>query len=267
MIIEIINKKNEILRLPDPKGYILQEWDGFAYPTHSLITERAPNQYGETIINKIFSSRDLNIQFIIKGENRQQVFNRRREILNILNPIEKGGVLKWIQLNNKNYEIDVELESLNMPGGKAQANSFQTVQISLRAPFPFWRKATPKNIDLIFDNNVDVFNDGDVETAPVYKIKGPVLNPIIKNLTSSTKIKINHYLKSSECITINTSFGNKNIIFEDENNNKYKALNLMDIDSVFSFLSKGRNTILFEGSETTSETNANISFHDLFIGV
>lgn len=267
MNIEIENNDGDILQLPATDRYILQEWSGFAYPTHSIITEKAPNQYGSTVINKIYNNRELSIQFVIQGNNRQEVFNRRKDVIELLNPVRDKGVMRWIQLDGTIYEIHVELDNLQMPGGEAQGQTFQIVQLDLLATMPFWRSQTEVIETIAVDSEISVINDGGVETYPVYEITGPVTNPVIYNYSASSKVEINYDLEAGNKIIVDTAFGNKQVLLEDSTGNKHNILDRLDIDSVLSTIGKGTNNLRFEGLNTTVDTEAKVRFYERFIGV
>ena len=267
MNIEIENSDGDILSLPTTNKYILQEWDGFAYPTHNNVTEKAPNQYGSTVVDKVYNSRNMNIQFVIQGSNRQEVFNRRKEVVELLNPVRDKGIMRWIQLDGTIYEIDIELDNLQMPGGEAQGNTFQVVQISLLAPMPFWRLQAQKDVLLPLDTEISVINNGGVETYPIYEITGPVTNPVIYNYRTSTKVEINYELEAGYKIIVVTKFGDKSVLLKDSANNMFSIISKLNIDSVLSTIKKGVTDLRFEGLNTTGETEARIKYYERFIGV
>lgn len=267
MQLKIINDNDDILILPTSDKYILQEWSGFAYPTHSIATAKAPNQDGATVIKKNFDTRTLDIQFAVTGSNRQQIFNRRKEILNILNPAVSEATLKWIQNDGTTYKINVEIESVQMPGGEAQGQTFQIVQVSFLAPSPFWKADNETIVSLVLDTNTDVVNDGDIKVYPVYEIFGPVTNPTIYNHRFSTEITINGELKAGESYLIFTEFGNKDLYKIGTDGNRNRIMNLLDLNSVLSPLKTGINAINFTGNNTTVDTGAEIRFNNKFIGV
>ena len=65
MLISFINSDGDILSLPETNKFILNEWSGFANTTHSLKETKAPDQIGTTVINRIFQSRVIDLQFRI----------------------------------------------------------------------------------------------------------------------------------------------------------------------------------------------------------
>lgn len=267
MNIEIINSKGEMLILPQNDKFILQQWDGFATPSHSLITAKAPEQIGSTVINRTFSVRTLNIDFVIKSNSRQEVFDLRREVLKILNPLYKSGTLKWKQNDGTIYQINVELENLQMPGGDGQGNTFQLVQLTFLAEDPRWYDENITTIDLNVNETTSFMNSGDTKTSCVITINGPIENPVITNLNKNEKIEINYQLLENEQLVIDSKFGQKNVIFVNDIGQKSSVLRYLDLNSKLFYLETKENIIEVKGRGTTSETFVKLEFFNRFIGI
>jgi len=260
MQIIITNSQEQTLTLPDD-NFILQEWNGFASLAHSLKTSKAPKQIGATVINRIFSPRNLNIQFAIKVNNsRQEVFDYRREIIDILNPCFEEGTLKWVQNDDTIRQIDIEVDSLQMPGGDAQGQNFQIVQLDLLCPDPRWYDENITTENILADSTATLYNQGDTKTYCEITLDGPVVKPTITNLSVGKTIKINYDLQIDEKMIINTEFGEKKVTFENESGQQSWATYLLDLDSRLFYLKSGANTI---------ETNADaeIKYYQRYVGV
>jgi hypothetical protein len=266
MFIKIDNSEGDSFILPQINKYILNSWDGFAYIPQSIVTEKAPEQIGTTVVNRIFESRALNVDFTITASNRQAVFNIRREVINIINSVYKEGVLTWIQNDGSEYHIDVELENIQMPGIDAQGKTFQQVQLSFLAEDPRWYKETKTEI-LESDLELDVLNNGDTKTSAIFEINGPAKNPKIINLSTNKKIEVNITLAENESLEINTEFGNKNILYKKETGGKVKVFGLLELSSELFYLEKGRNKLEFKAYDTNDKSNCVVSFNERYLGV
>jgi hypothetical protein len=267
MNLEIINSEGESLILPQNDKLILQQWDGFATPSHSLVTDKAPDQIGSTVINKVFDSRTINIDFVINAENKQEVFNLRREVLRILNPIYDGGILKWTQNDDITYQIGIELENLQMPGGDGQGKTFQLVQLSFLAEDPRWFDENITTVNLNINETTSFTNTGDTKTDFEITINGPIVNPVITNVNNGQKIRINYNLLTNEKIIINTKFGNKNVKVVSPEGKESRALNILDLESELFYLGKKTNSIEVEGQGVNADTSVKIEFYNRYIGM
>jgi len=267
MLISFINSEGDILSLPETNKFILNEWSGFANTAHSLKETKAPNQIGTTVINRIFQSRVIDLQFRITDRDVQSLFNLRREVISKLNPVLKQGKLIWQQNEGTTFQINVELENVQMPGGDARGRNFQAVQVSFLASDPRWFDIEATEINLPIDSNYSVVNSGDTKTFCEIEILGPIVNPRIMNMTSGNEIKINKELLAGEKVKISTEFGNKNISFINELGQNRRAMNILDLDSNLFYLERGDNSLRCEGANTTAETDFKIKFYNRYLGV
>ncbi|SDI95377.1 Phage tail protein [Halanaerobium congolense] len=267
MLISFINSEGGVLTLPENNKFILNDWAGFANTSHSLKENKAPEQIGTTIINRIFSSRVIDLQFRMVRQNRQNLFNLRREVISKLNPMLGQGKIVWQQNDGTVFQINAELDNLQMPSGDAQSNTFQEVQVSFLAEDPRWYDFEITEIDLLLDSEVALLNNGDTKTHCEIEITGPVKNPKIYNLTSGKVIIINRELLAGEKVIVNTEFGNKNISFINEDGQNRRAMSILDLDSELFYLEKGTNSLFCEGAYTTEETDFKIKFYNRYLGV
>lgn len=265
MLLSFINKNGKSITLPKGENLILQDWSGFANNNTELVTNKAPDQIGFTVVKKIYNSRAMNIQFTIKENNRQAVFDKRKEIISIFS---SGGTLIWRQNDGTTYQIDVEIENLEMPSGSARNNTFQEVQVDFIAENPLWKKEDPVRSQLSIGSTVDILNNGDIRTPFILKIDGPIDNPVIKNMDNNAEMKLNESFSEDQTIIFITEFGNKRVYLESENNERYNIMRSMDLDSKMFYLGVGNNSILVDGSNTVNRvTSAEIEFYERFLGV
>lgn len=267
MKLTISTSKGERLILPFQDELTLQQWDGFANTNHNLVTSKAPDQIGSTVINKIFNPRALNIQFVIRMNNRQEVFDKRREILSVLNPMYDDAVLKWEQNNGSVYKIDVRLDNIDMPGGDAQGNTFQLVQTTFLAEDPRWKDENITTVNLNINNNTGFINVGDTKTSCKIVIDGPITNPVIVNKNNGKKIIVNYDLLIDQQFIIETAFGEKNMLLVDEQGKQARVLNLLDLETEMFYLKQGDNNIEVKGLNTDVNTSATLEFYNRYIGV
>lgn len=265
MLLVWTNSKNEQIVLPQENKYILNGWSGFSSIAQALNTEKAPCQFGSSIINQSFENRALNIQFTLLGNNRQKVFEGRREVVDLFNPTKKKGMLTWIQKDGTEYSIECYVENLEMPSGDGRGNTFQEVQLDFLAEDPRWFQSeiTEK---LNLGNNL-IVNNGDTETALEINFKGPMTNPVLKNNNTGEKIQIVKDISAQEEVIVRTDFGKKEIILINADNSRSRAMNLMSYDSILFNLQSDNTLLEFEANNMTEESLAEIKYRERFIGV
>lgn len=262
----LTNFEGDVLELTQNDKYILVGWNGFASTAHSLVTDKAPDQIGTTVINKIFESRNLNINFIIKRGNKQSLFYERRNIIEFFN--SDDIFLDWEQEDGTAYRIKSKLDNLQMPGGDGRGQLFQLVQIDLLCEDPCWFDVSKAMVNLDVDGNENnVNNQGDIKTSCQITINGPIINPVVKNMTVNKDIFINGSLENGEKFIINTEFGNKELEFVNSEGQTGRCLNLLDLSTEMFYLAKGINNIIIEGTGLSGETFAQIEFYNRYLGV
>lgn len=265
MLIVWTNSKNEQIVLPQENKYILNSWSGFSSIAQTLNTEKAPGQFGSSIINQSFENRALNIQFTLLGNNRQRVFEVRREVINLFNPTKKKGMLTWVQNEGIEYSIECYVENLEMPSGDGRGNTFQDIQLDFLAEDPRWFQS--EIIEGLSIGNNLIVNNGDTETALEIRFKGPMTNPVLKNNNTGEKIQIVKDISAQEEVVVKTNFGKKEIVLINDDNSRSRAMNLMSYDSNLFSLQSDNTLLEFEANNMTAESLAEIKYRERFIGV
>ena len=261
-----INASGQSLVLPAGDEYILQDWGGFAYPANVLQTKKSINQYGATVTNQIFNPRAMNIQFTVRANSKQELFDKRLFILNRFNPVDKVGLLKWVQEDGTEYHIAAYVDTVEFPGGNARGNNYQTVQVGFLAEDPRWYDPNKITHALGEGENL-IVNEGTTETPFELILDGPIDNPVIRNESSREDFKINYNLALGEKIKIYSEFGNKRVIFINTAGEEYSAFSLLDLDSKLFYLMRGNNVINILADGITVDTQIILKYYNRFLGV
>ena len=234
--------------------YLYRSKDGFAnFPTN-LQTVKAIRQDGETLIGQNLEPRDMSITLIINGDTRQEVLDRRRNLIRMFNSKSGQGKIRWTR-DDGVYEINAICNGeLDFPNSRAGGKLHQVVVINLLAPDPRW--FDPNENILTVDGTANVNNSGDVATPLKVKVEGPATSPIeIENKITGQKMTINADLTDTDTLVINSKFGAKEVSINDVN---YFAS--IDPDSNFPFLAPGDNEII-------TSTSIELEYYDRFLGV
>lgn len=260
------NANGQDFILPAGDEYILQDWGGFAYSANSLQTKKAPNQFGSTVTKQLFNPRTMNIQFTVLANTKQGLFDKRIYILKRFNPVNKEGLLKWIQEDGIQYNIAAFVDSVEFPGGNARGKCYQTVQVSFLAEDPRWYSSLINTLNLTEGENL-VVNTGTTETSFELIIEGPINNPVFRNEITGEDFKINYNLSLNEKLKIYTEFGNKRVIFINTAGEEIKAFSLLDLNSKLFNLKQGNNIINIIAGGITVDTHISLNFYNRFLGV
>ncbi|MBA7475297.1 hypothetical protein ES707_10663 [subsurface metagenome] len=283
MLISFTNGNGETFNIHG--NYILSpNWSGFGeVPIKHQLT-KAPYQDGRTYIDTVFEPRDLTIEFTIKGNNRQEVFDRRANVARHFNPKLGVGTLIWQQENGTIYCIDCIPKTPVFPSGDGQSYSHQIVIIQFLAPNPFWYD--PMQIEKILvgfsggwsypwsfpmsygqvGTQLEVINTGNIDTPVMIYLYGEVVDPRIQNLTTEEEISIILTVADGDILIINTAFGEKAalILSGGEYNN---AFEYVDPESIFWKLKPGSNTLGYTVASEGENAQCRIYYYNRFSGV
>lgn len=283
MLISFVNGNDETFPIQD--NYILSKnWTGFGETPVKQQMTKAPYQNGETYIDTLFDSRILTVEFLIKGDDRQEVFDRRATVVSQFNPKLGVGTLIWKDEDDNEYYIDCIPYTPIFPGGKAQNKWYQVVIVQFLAPNPFWYDPTqieqimvgfaggfsfPFSFPVSFGTvgtEVNVSNSGTVDTPVTIYLYGELVNPVITNDTTDEEITIVETIADGDILIINTAFGEKSALLL--SGGEYtNAFEYIDPDSVFWELEPGNNTISYSVSSEGENAQCRIYYYNRFSGV
>jgi hypothetical protein len=266
-------------------NYILSpNWSGFGDSPSDIQSTKAPYQDGETYIDTILSPKELIVEFTIIGSTRQQVFDRRRTVINQFNPKLGPGTLKWTQDDGSEYHIDCVPRSPQFADGQGQSDTHQVVIVSFVAFTPFWYDPSqiqqimvgfsggfsfPLSFPISFGqvgSQKDISNSGNVETPVIIYFYGEVVDPTISNLTTDEDIIITETIDDGEILIINTDFGEKSVMVL-SGGEYVNAFEYVDPDSVFWKLQPGGNTIKYTVTSEGENAQCRIYYYNRFTGV
>jgi hypothetical protein len=266
-------------------NYLLSpNWSGFGNMPINLQSTKAPYQDGRTYIDAILEEKELVLEFTIIGDTRQSVFDRRRTVASMFNPKRGIGTLKWLQEDGTEFHIECIPLGPEFPGGDGQGNTFQSVIVSFMALSPYWFDPVqvqrtmvgfsggwsfPLSFPLSFGEvgtQIDVENDGDLETPIMIYLYGEIVTPVIENVTTDEKITVNKTIDDGDIMIINTAFGEKSVmilsggVYTD-------AFEDVDPESVFWSLEPGANTIKYTSASEGENAECRIYYYNRYGGV
>lgn len=282
------NSRGESLEFSKKRPYILTRIRDSL--DADVQTQKAPFQDGTTYIDTLMDEREITLELAIFERTQTQVFERRAEILRVLNPKLGEGTLKYIYGDQeKEVKVVVERAPKFLSGQENRSPDFQSVRINLLCPSPFWLDVEETEIKFVAisgglefpieidptmefetmtgDRERSIINNGDVPTPVKIEFRGPSLNPKIENKTTGEYIKINQDLLENQRLIINTAFGNKVATLIDANNEESNALHYIDTESTFWNLIVGENVIEYTAETGQENAIVTLEYKRRYMGV
>lgn len=283
--------------LTSSKKRVVFSWEGEGMPPIDYIAQRGPFQHGETVLNYFLRPRTL--QAIIRHTNcsREDYWNARNELLNILRPSRQdpGEVLPGkIRKRLSNGEIrDLDVFIAEGPGFAAR-NISQWDELAFTevlrfvAHNPVWYHPTQQTLGFSADAELtfpitfpivfgslsttdNLIYTGTWEEYPEIIINGPITSPVITNTTLDLQIALSALLLLGESITLDLSYGNKTVIKSDGTN----LIGTVSADSDLATFKVaphptaplGVNQISVAGSGVSGDTSIEINWYRRFVGI
>ena len=283
MLLTYVNANDESFAIQD-NCILSKNWSGFSEIPIDHQLSKAPYQDGKTYIDTLFDPRILTIEFLIKGDDRQEVFDRRLTVTKQFNPKLGVGKIIWEQEDGTEYYIDCIPYTPIFPSGKAQNKWYQVVIVQFLAPNPFWYNPTqwentlvgfsggfsfPFSFPISFGTvgtEKEIVNIGNVDTPVMIYLYGELEDPVISNATTDEEITVVETIADGDILIINTAFGEKAALLL--SGGVYtNAFEYIDPDSTFWKLEPGSNTIEYSVTSEGENAKCLIYYYHRFSGV
>lgn len=261
--------------------------DGRASPPWQHISEQVPEQDGERYRLTRALPRALVVMMTFVGRDITEVRARIRTVASALNPKLGVGTLTVYTVDGIRRSLKCLYESgLESTSTDTGLDGFtNTVSFTFRAHDPYWydiypvtRKLTSATAPIssffpitpvrlggstIFASYVEN-NVGDVEAWPVWQVTGPGSNLILFNETTGKSLVVNGDFASGTNFTVDTRprvATAKTIKMEDGTN-----LFPQTDGALWSF-APGPNQVIIELTNTTPQTQVNLTYTPGYVGV
>lgn len=238
-------------RSPDGQTYRFRSFDkflmsetGYGMPAISYISQRGPNQHGETIYDYRLEPRTIQIVHDRTNCTREDYWDSRSDILNFLRPNRQtigqfglGRLLKKLP-RGEQRAIDVTIQEgpsfdKAVSGEWDFTNIYDTIRFF--APDPTFYDPTQNcvefvlayanhlifpfsfdGVDMVFasgviSSSIDITYTGTWLSYPSIEVNGPFSGVEIRNETTGEKIRMNYLVSSGETVTITLAYGNKTV--------------------------------------------------------
>jgi hypothetical protein len=258
-------------------------WRGFDMSDFDYVESEIPFDYGTYLKRVKTPPRDMDIDVIIQGSSRADLFQKIRSLSKLFNSYRGIGKLKILAPDNTERYIHCVYKQ-GLEGQTGVDNVFfhwRKMTLVFRAFDPFFYGAETTEIFQLDQNpplwfpffplslagdavvsQISIDYDGDIEANPTWTIHGPGDNPKMTNLTTGEVLTINNVsLESDQTITIDTR--NRKIILDDT----YNLLPSLALGSTFWALQRGQNTVKIEMANATASSSIQLAYSPKYLGV
>jgi hypothetical protein len=279
--LQYVNPNNQTITLKN-----FTRLEGLGVPDLTISEQKAPYQDGATPIDQLLDTRDIDAEGVLEfGGNLPLIYAGKRALEKIINAKLGPGSLiytndygQW-RANSVTPEGPVYSSRTAKDGNQPWAITFHCAD-------PYWYDIVQQSIsmqtvtnDLVFPTTfptifshytgqaMSAYNDGDFNTPVMIDIYGPCTNPKVLKTSTGEFIKINKTLQAGDLIEINTAFGVKTVYFTVSGGSPVKAINLLDLSSVFFSLDVGYNAVQLTDDASSASKLCYIKWYNRYIGV
>ncbi len=216
---------------------------GMGMPTVTYRTQRGPFQDGVTPLGFQFEPRIIQLLHRRNGGNRDEYWDNRSDIINLLRPNRQvgttfiTGVLRKILPDNTKRDLDVFIfDSLAFEGTVQERwDEFSyTEAIQFIAHNPMFYNpeerleeitlptygdelAFPITFPILFSSDATVpihsiTYTGTYKAFPVIYLTGPMEDVNIRNITTDEKLQLEYTIPANSTVVIDLGFGNKTVV-------------------------------------------------------
>lgn len=254
--------------------------DGLEFPEIRTSSFPRSGQDGIYIPNQFIGSRIITFKGTLSSTNYE---SQRRALLTAMKPTKVDGILqskilKLIDLNNDEYRLNVQVQSVKMSMEEVSFARFMITCIAEDISIHSETQTTttvetlsgggwvypiiyPITSDAGAGGVETLNNAGDTETFPVITLTGTLTNPRLENTTTGKFIALTLSITTGVQVVIDME--NRTIMQAGETN----RLNTMSDDSDFWSLQSGDNVIRLTTSIYGESGTASVAFRSAFMGL
>jgi hypothetical protein len=257
-------------------------WSGFNNPDIEHIEDPIPFEDGSFYRRSKTLPRELELDLIVWGVDRSDLFQRIRGLTHSLNVYRGMGKIRFISPDGFDRYIScLYKDGMQGEEGKEGGVCWRKMVLTFRAfdPYfygsettevfkldenpPMWFPFFPLNLggDAV-SSQLSIDYDGDVKTFPVWTIHGPGDDPKLINQTTGESLSISNVtLDDTQTITIDTKL--RQITLDDNIN----LLPQLAWGSTFWTLEPGINQVKIEMANATSDSSIQLAYSPRYLGV
>lgn len=282
------NGENDYLIRSDGRRYPLQYYGaavtGLGATPIEHQARRGYKQRGVTIDGFFLGPRTLSFAFDLYGLKRQDVWDRRQELLDQLNPETGIVTYRKIMPDGSRRDIDGWLDA-STSLAETDDPRVTNVGFSLFCPDPTFYDPTAES-DILAASEVDAFvlpfavpdglwfggstqltgtltNPGSWRAYPTIRIGGPFSRLVLTNSTTGASITLGVALAYGHEIVITLTPGNQSVLRDGVNAfDEIEEGNLVDW-----YIAPGDNVIVCGGAGLTTDSFVQIAYHPRYLAL
>lgn len=257
---------------------------------HTVTT--SPEQDGETWLCSPLTTREgIIISYILHAASAAELALAIRTLSRAFSPKAGPGTLKVVMDDDATFYIDCIIapkypiyptsNNDRSSTGPGLSDYWQRFTVSLVAHKPWWyTSANPETYNPwvgmtfpikfhptlgmtfgAYGDMKELNNLGDLATPFICQIDGPMVNPILTNVTTGEAITITKSLTLGQRLYIETTWGNIRCEIRDASTNALieNAFKYASVDSIWFWLRPGINNVQFHSSDSNDGSSMIIS--------
>ena len=289
--LKVVNCLGESIEFGMQAPFLLSHIEGLGIPTIDVYGTQAPGMDGSQVHDIFLSDRLITSRITIMCDSREELYEKRRQIMRLLNPklynsvTKKRGELTLYYTNDyKTYRLFAYSDSSPDFKERIGNNGIADITFTCSNPYFLDEKDITKKLKY-FDGGLTfpltfatkfaeagytktIDNIGDVEVPIIIEYIGAAENPIITNETTGEYIKVNRTLEDGQKLVINTAEGEETVDIVSANGEKTNVFNWLDLNSIFFKLVQGENRITYSAdNEMAEDVLVNIIYSNKYVGV
>jgi len=275
----------------------LEGYAGLGRAPMHLITERGPEQHGETLIDFRLDPRVFTLILGFSPATASGLQTDKDTILDLFSPVGGGDLinLEWALANGNTRRIDCKpIGDCDMPSAD-KAGFYQKVAVVFHAPDPTFYDPTAQAETFLLgggpasgfavptpvptaigantiDQSTVMTNNGNWHSPPFIRITGPITDCKIENTTISKELFFDGVtIAAADYYDVNLTYLEKTI---EDKAGADKLADLADGSHLGTFVMAakptapgGNNNIRVTGSSVTTATKVEVTFYHRYLGI
>ena len=264
-------------------------------PMHA-ITERGPEQHGETLIDFRLDPRVFSLVLGLSPATAGGLQTDKDTILDLFSPVAGGDLinLEWGLANGNTRRIACKpIGDCDMPSAD-KAGFYQKVAVVFHAPDPTFYDPTAEAVTFALGGGASGFtvptpvptaigagtidqsrvmtNNGNWHSSPFIRITGPITDCIITNTTTDKQLSfVGTTIAAADYYDVNLTYLQKTIV---DKAGADKLGDLVEGSHLGTFMiaakpmaPSGNNNIQVTGSAVTTATKVEVTFYHRYLGI
>lgn len=264
----------------DGSRFAVSNYSGIDAADFEFVTEENLHGIGSRLRRRKMLPRNITLEVDYRGyADRADI---RQELLAFFDPFHTGTL--YINYMGTRRQIDYEVAK---PPTFSSKNVFETLSFLLELTcmdpallsdigyseqISTWVGGLKFPFRLSFhlrrrgESQTAVTNGGNMDTPVLVEFHGPAVNPVVTNVTTGERIKVNCTLAEGEILEINTDFGVKSV-YRVTGSNRESLNQVIDISSRFFWLRPGTNYLSYDSDNKETVHKVAITWHERYLGI